>query len=95
MDHFVFTILRCRSEGDRHLPISIILPTISITCDIKVPVLHQQTSAWVDASRRSLGARRVIERNVLLVQMPDMNEEIGEGGGGGKPPVYIEEYQPK
>ncbi|MBE3811661.1 hypothetical protein HJ206_19480 [Vibrio parahaemolyticus] len=60
-----------------------------------MPVLHQQTSAWVDASRHSLGAGRVIERNVLLVQMPDMNEEIGEGGGCGKPPVYIDEYQPK
>ncbi|EKA7398150.1 hypothetical protein OL319_004002 [Vibrio parahaemolyticus] len=49
-----------------------------------MPVLHQQTSAWVDASRRSLGAGRVIERNVLLVQMPDMNEEIGEGSGSGE-----------
>ncbi|EOE1185707.1 hypothetical protein [Proteus mirabilis] len=47
-------------------------------------VLHQQTSAWVDALRRSLNVRRVIERNVLLVQMPDMNEEIGEGGGSGE-----------
>ena len=84
MDHFVITILPCRSESDHHLPISIILPAISITCDIKVPVLHQQTCAWVDAARRSLGAIRVIERNVLLVQMPDMNKEIGEGGGSGE-----------
>ena len=84
MDHFVITILPSRSESDHHLAISIILPAISITCDIKVPVLHQQTCAWVDAARRSLGAIRVIERNVLLVQMPDMNKEIGEGGGSGE-----------
>jgi len=81
VDHFVITILPSRSESDHHLPISINLPAISFTCHVKVPVLHQQTSAWVDASRRSLNVRRVIERNVLLVQMPDMNEEIGEGGG--------------
>jgi hypothetical protein len=84
VDHFVFTILSCRDECDHHLLRSIILPAISITRDIKVPVLHQQTSAWVDEARRSLGARRVIERNVLLVQMPDMNKEIGEGGGSGE-----------
>jgi hypothetical protein len=84
VDHFVITILPSRSESDHHLPISINLPAISFTCHVKVPVLHQQTSAWVDEARRSLGAIRVIERNVLLVQMPDMNKEIGEGGGSGE-----------
>ena len=40
VDHFVFSILPSRTEGDHHLSISIILPAINIVCDVKVLVLN-------------------------------------------------------
>ncbi len=65
-------------RSDHHLSISTILPAISFLRHVKVSVLHRYINAWVDKLRCSLDTKRIIERNVLLVKVSDMNENIDE-----------------